>query len=1082
MNVTRKIILLLIAQFFYLTIMGQYRPQENFPSPGVASLGQYGNIPVSLFTGQPNISIPIYEVKEGDLSLPVLFNYSLSSVKPNRRSGWVGLGWNLSAGGYITRNVRGIYDENQDSGGTSHGFYGNYQKLQDITNSTLAFHQENFLDENVSHENTYELMTDEYSFQFGKYSGNFYLDEHGQWIVVSDDDIKIEFDASTGFRNLSQLRPEIKTNNWSYRQENNRFFDIFTLITPDGVRYTFGGKNATEYSISYYNRNQNYLIPTTWFLTKIESTRGYHIDLEYEADLPICEIMFSAFSSFIYINQPDPSSGLFGIFNGTFLNPGDISYVVNNTSGRNKLSGYLIFPVYLKKITSSYVTVNLHSALESVLEQELSATANSESLLYWDDNQSITDPITGQTNSPYTQFKALLSSNTAVSAQTILTEKLRWRILRGISITPIDEDYTKTYYLEYNKDTNRRCLTKIAERKGGYNPVETQIAGGGTIYFKYTTPPADGYNPKDYSFTYNTVKKFPRYIFASTDHWGYYNGYTSSGMPTEGERSYSESLGFDEQYYSTKQPSYDLEVSKAATLKEIIYPMGGKTVFEYQQNRYSKIVPENPTVDLLTESGRAGGVCINEMKNYDQNNQLLQTKRYFYTDAIPSNSYYSTSGILQAKKKYVQNYSFQNGYMSFSSDGGFLTTSLNRNDSHISYSSVIEATYDSSENMNGYTLYRYSNYDTDIWGERHNDDKPVASNINGESYYIPVSSKSMERGKLLTVEHFNSNSKIVKRIKSKYQKTASTPLKTLYQEKVTIRTGTGINDYSWSYIVHLAPTYTYRYVLQQEIESEFDVNGNLLTNTQKNYTFNPQNLIEDETIIDSKGNSMKTAHYYPADFINNSIYTSMVQKHILSPIIQKNYYKNNDWIKKEIIEYKDWGNGLYAPEYVKQQINTQSSPEIRTTYHRYDEHANPVCFTTDEKTTIILWNDKGLYPLMGIENLSCDKITDLFTNTNGLIPYFETEEKECNVFNGEISDWNNCTLEYVDLNGRKKFLNTGISSYYYIPTIGMKKSIDPRGITTYYDYDVFGRLIRTYIIENGTEKTIQSYDYHYRNQ
>ena len=41
------------------------------PSPEAASLGQYGNVPVSLYNGRTNISIPIYEIKGKEISLPI---------------------------------------------------------------------------------------------------------------------------------------------------------------------------------------------------------------------------------------------------------------------------------------------------------------------------------------------------------------------------------------------------------------------------------------------------------------------------------------------------------------------------------------------------------------------------------------------------------------------------------------------------------------------------------------------------------------------------------------------------------------------------------------------------------------------------------------------------------------------------------------------------------------------------------------------------------------------------------------------------------------------------------------------------
>jgi YD repeat-containing protein len=46
----------------------------------------------------------------------------------------------------------------------------------------------------------------------------------------------------------------------------------------------------------------------------------------------------------------------------------------------------------------------------------------------------------------------------------------------------------------------------------------------------------------------------------------------------------------------------------------------------------------------------------------------------------------------------------------------------------------------------------------------------------------------------------------------------------------------------------------------------------------------------------------------------------------------------------------------------------------------------------------------------------------------------------------------------------------------------MLEAINPLGITTYYDYDAFGRLKEAYIIEDNIKKVVQKYDYHYRDQ
>lgn len=48
-----------------------YVTEPTMPTPNAVSLGKYADIPVDYSTGVPNISIPIYTVTEGDLSLPI---------------------------------------------------------------------------------------------------------------------------------------------------------------------------------------------------------------------------------------------------------------------------------------------------------------------------------------------------------------------------------------------------------------------------------------------------------------------------------------------------------------------------------------------------------------------------------------------------------------------------------------------------------------------------------------------------------------------------------------------------------------------------------------------------------------------------------------------------------------------------------------------------------------------------------------------------------------------------------------------------------------------------------------------------
>src|SRR5687768_13238140 len=94
-------------------VNGQTTPLSNvtISSPTAASLGKYADIPVNYHTGLPNISIPVYEVNEGPLKLPISLSYHASGLKVIEYASSVGAGWSLNAGGVITRSIQGAPDD-----------------------------------------------------------------------------------------------------------------------------------------------------------------------------------------------------------------------------------------------------------------------------------------------------------------------------------------------------------------------------------------------------------------------------------------------------------------------------------------------------------------------------------------------------------------------------------------------------------------------------------------------------------------------------------------------------------------------------------------------------------------------------------------------------------------------------------------------------------------------------------------------------------------------------------------------------------------------------------------------------------
>lgn len=229
-------------------------------SPNAASLGTYGNTPVSLYTGTPNVSVPIYQIKTSKLDLPISISHHGGGIKVEEIASWVGLGWSLNAGGAITRTVKGIPDE------ATNGFM-NYQELK------VQFIIDHFTDPQYeteikdiikrAHNGYYDLEPDIYSFNFGNFSGKFYYDqETSKFYTIPRSNLAIETLSNGEFR--------IKD------EEGNNYYFAAKEMTNSGTSFCTLGSFAPP-------QNYNYgYITTAWFLTKItNATEKDIITLSY---------------------------------------------------------------------------------------------------------------------------------------------------------------------------------------------------------------------------------------------------------------------------------------------------------------------------------------------------------------------------------------------------------------------------------------------------------------------------------------------------------------------------------------------------------------------------------------------------------------------------------------------------------------------------------------------------------------------------------------------------------------------------------------------------------------------------------
>ena len=218
-------------------------------SPQVYALAKYGDIPVDISTGVPEISIPLMSISDRDISLDVSLSYHATGIKVDQEATWVGLGWVLNAGGVITRQVRGI----KDGYGKISGNFNIRPVIPDYdytkTISQYISEVSSSLDE-IAYQNnnndTFDGEPDIFYYNFCGKVGKFYLDNNAKGCFFKYEDFKVEF-----------------------IRDNNKC-EKFIITDDKGIKYEFSQLNIlmNEYT-------------DEWYLMKMTSPSGGEINFEY---------------------------------------------------------------------------------------------------------------------------------------------------------------------------------------------------------------------------------------------------------------------------------------------------------------------------------------------------------------------------------------------------------------------------------------------------------------------------------------------------------------------------------------------------------------------------------------------------------------------------------------------------------------------------------------------------------------------------------------------------------------------------------------------------------------------------------
>ena len=242
--------LLSLCLLFSLSAFGQgtidnvERGKIIHPSPTAASLGKYGEYPVSLYSGMVNIGQELLQIKSGSLSLNIGLRYHSGGNKPSDIPGWVGLGFSLDAGGVITRVVRDLPDDEQE------GFVNSLSErntlMPNLLPGTSAL--ENYIDRRL------DPKSDRYQFNFAGRSGEFFFDWNNNIRFTRSEQLKIEYTTDFGR------------------------FKSFLITDERGIVYVFDKVESSKYT-RYDNFRRNYA--SSWYLSKIKSLAGDSIVLKY---------------------------------------------------------------------------------------------------------------------------------------------------------------------------------------------------------------------------------------------------------------------------------------------------------------------------------------------------------------------------------------------------------------------------------------------------------------------------------------------------------------------------------------------------------------------------------------------------------------------------------------------------------------------------------------------------------------------------------------------------------------------------------------------------------------------------------
>ena len=566
-------------------------------------------------------------------------------------------------------------------------------------------------------------------------------------------------------------------------------------------------------------------------------------------------------------------------------------------------------------------------------------------------------------------------------------------------------------------------------------------------------------NIMKYEFEYNPVN-LPKRGSPEIDHWGYYNQNNQTHLISR-----SDPLNIN-QYRLPNEVG-----TKANILEKIIYPTKGYTEFTFGLNYYGE-----------GQSNLAsGGLRIESTEDVSNNGIPIVTTYSYLNDnsSISSGIQFNLPNYTRTQLEiYTINgieYSIENTIVSSSS----YSELLDLNGSNIGYGNIIKNNANGGKQTLKYTNL-ISNPNTinasDYFSFYNSGSNTQQIDPFGSPFGYNSEDKSYQRGLLKEKILKNSNNQEIYHLWNNYAElTYSNPLETIgikFQKA-------WVSQNFWEANAARYKVKNGNYRLINSIEKNIFNNDEVKVETNYEYSFSKPTLVTSEEVIYDNSDIRKTVYKYPNDlvgieqypYMNNLVSTNRISQPIITEL-----YKGATKLSEEHITYSasPANENLLLPYemYSKKggiNINISNNEDRKIEFTKY-ENGKLIEYKLDnDKSVCIIWGYNHTYPIAKVENASYSQVSNQVSNL---------QTKSNNDYDRTIGSSGNEGLLRTALNALRDLLpNSMVTTFTYDPLIGVTSITDPKGYTTYYEYDDFNRLEQ---VKDDTGKILSKNEYHYK--